>query len=1075
MNLFNKKKGNRGFTLVELLAAIVILGILSTMAIVSVSNLIKKAKSSAEDANAKTIQMAAESYIQANKDTAPKSIGECVTVSASDLKNKKFLTDEITNSNNESCMKNSYVKIFKSSNGKYIYTPYIYCGADKASTDSKDKMVPVGEIKFSKSTDVNKASFTLNLYGDQNKTKGQYTPTTEIDGYSWSLSVMYDGENSYTEVYNTGTLSANKAKFLEISEKLSDYVDISSVTKVKVDYMITNVVCETYTSEMVSDDGASSTTQFEDTVPPICGAVSGDASSEKDWVSNSSSSKTRLVSVACSDGDGSGCKRKSFSRSWPDKSAPYGVEKAYVDIYDNRDKKFDGNSETGNKTKCLVDVNVDLQTPSGSLIAAKTATGKNILSSKKALEIKASTDPIASNVVRVNDYSGTTSNWMNGIDFKDGVYFIVKVKDNLHLDHYTWETNKGDQTSVNESDVSVNYPDGVASTQIPQVAKYGKTALHGSTEYIITVRLNTEGNRYGILTVYDKAGNAIKYEMYANIDKTAPPVPEISLYKWKTNEEKNKPTNKTSGLDLYTEGSWTDKKIIAIPKSTDDKTSAADIIYKYTTTGKTKNEKDTIGNYRNIEEEGESTIKFKACDKAGNCSKYSDKKTVKLDFTPKIEIKKITPTTKSLNVIVQASSASGIAKYEYSKDNGKTWITRNDNTYKFDNLKHNTTYDIKVRVTSTINKTATAGARAQTNELKAPTLKLDESEKSIKNISGRDVSIDYNMDKCKSEYVCTYNKSGKGAVTVKKKSETVNCTDSGNLTATISDGYNKVSSTQNVKVIHYYVASWGKDEDGYGTKTKPYATIQRAYNMAISEKTYIHVLSDLNIYNRISFASNKNIKLYGDGGQYKLYRYISGIMLDEYSYDNLTINNLIFDGRNYEAEMPMISISESAKVEVSNVKLFSGRNVNNYGGGFFYNSDKNSTLTNVEIAYCNVVQGGAAIFSFAPGTLTLKNVNIHNNSSLDGTVWSWGRIIMESGDIHHNSATWDAGVRNFGYFKMTGGTIRNNSARYWSGGLLDGCHLCDGEQKRGTSDTSGGSIYNNSPENYKKVHDYCIG
>ena len=706
MNLFNKKKGNRGFTLVELLAAIVILGILSTMAIVSVSNLIKKAKSSAEDANAKTIQMAAESYIQANKDTAPKSIGECVTVSASDLKNKKFLTDEITNSNNESCMKNSYVKIFKSSNGKYIYTPYIYCGADKASTDSKDKMVPVGEIKFSKSTDVNKASFTLNLYGDQNKTKGQYTPTTEIDGYSWSLSVMYDGENSYTEVYNTGTLSANKAKFLEISEKLSDYVDISSVTKVKVDYMITNVVCETYTSEMVSDDGASSTTQFEDTVPPICGAVSGDASSEKDWVSNSSSSKTRLVSVACSDGDGSGCKRKSFSRSWPDKSAPYGVEKAYVDIYDNRDKKFDGNSETGNKTKCLVDVNVDLQTPSGSLIAAKTATGKNILSSKKALEIKASTDPIASNVVRVNDYSGTTSNWMNGTDFKDGVYFIVKVKDNLHLDHYTWETNKGDQTSVNESDVSVNYPDGVASTQIPQVAKYGKTALHGSTEYIITVRLNTEGKRYGVLTVYDKAGNAIKYEMYANIDKTAPPVPEISLYKWKTNEEKNKPTNKTSGLDLYTEGSWTDKKIIAIPKSTDDKTSAADIIYKYTTTGKTTNEEDTIGNYRNIEKEGESTIKFKACDKAGNCSKYSDKKTVKLELQkPTLEITNTKATKDTISVTLNASALSGIAKYEYYNYNGKNWEECNDKTCTLKNLTQNTKYKIKVRVTSNAGNT----------------------------------------------------------------------------------------------------------------------------------------------------------------------------------------------------------------------------------------------------------------------------------------------------------------------------------------------------------------------------------
>ncbi len=649
MNLFNKKKGNRGFTLVELLAAIVILGILSTMAIAGVSNLIKKAKSSAEDANAKTIQMAAESYLQANKDTAPRSIGECVTVSASDLKNKKFLTDEITNSNNESCMKNSYVKIFKSSNGEYIYTPYIYCGADKASTDSKDKMVPVGEIKFSKSTDVNKASFTLNLYGDQNKTKGQYTPTTEIDGYSWSLSVMYEGENSYTEIYNTGTLSANKAKTLEISEKLSDYVDISSTTRVKVDYTIINVACETYTSEMVSDGGASSTTQFEDTVPPICGAVSGDASSEKDWVSNSSSSKTRLVSVACSDGDGSGCKRKTFSRSWPDKTNPLGVEKAYIDIYDNRDKKFDGNSETGNKTQCLVNVNVDLQTPSASLIATKTATdNNNVLSSGKPLKIEASSDPVASNVIYVSDYKGTTSDWMNKNDFSEGIYFKVDLKDNLHLDHYTWETNKGYQTSVNENEISVTNPDGVESTLIPQEEQYGKDDYHGSTHYSIIVKLGVEGKRYGVLTVYDQAGNAIKYEIYANIDRTAPKAPTFggtlvdkdnSKYDVYSYESSYDSVWTNSRVKITSTGTGKDEIWDTIQNKNVTNMSGHKQYYYYlynVTDGEKKiNDREKIndgGNFT-IVNDGVYKVRFEDCDKAGNCS-FSNWKYVKIDRTP---------------------------------------------------------------------------------------------------------------------------------------------------------------------------------------------------------------------------------------------------------------------------------------------------------------------------------------------------------------------------------------------------------------------------------------------------------
>lgn len=656
MNLFNKKKGNKGFTLVELLATIVILGILSSMAIAGVSVLIKKAKNSEEEANAKVIQMAAESYLQANKDNAPRSIGECTTVSVADLKNKKFLTDDITNSDSKSCMKNSYVKIFKSSNGEFIYTPYIYCGDAKETTSSKEKMVPIGEIKFSKTTDVNRASFVLNLYGDQNKTKGHYAPSTEIDGYSWSLSVMYEGDTSYTEIYNTGTLSANKAKSLEISENLADYVDISSTTKVKVDYMITNVACETYTSEMVSNGGASTGTEFEDTVPPTCGEVSGNATGENDWISNISSNKSRLVSVTCNDGDGSGCKRKSFSRSWPDKSKASGVEKAYIDIYDNRDKKFEGNSETGNKTKCLVDVNVDLETPSASLIATKTATDNNNVL-KEPLKIEASTNPIASNVIHVSDYDGTTSNWMNGTDFKDGVYFIVKVKDNLHLDHYTWETNKGYQTSVNENDVSVNNPDGVASTQIPQEAKYGKTDLHGSTEYTITVGLNTEGKRYGVLTVYDKAGNAIKYEMYANIDRTAPQPATFDGKKVDDNDSKydvysfetaNGSEWTNSRVRITSTGTGKDEIIDPIKQETILSNLSGHGQYYYDLSDVTKsekilkqNEKIRDGGSFLVKDDGIYKIRFKDCDKAGNCS-YSNWKYVKVDRTPPVCNPKLT-------------------------------------------------------------------------------------------------------------------------------------------------------------------------------------------------------------------------------------------------------------------------------------------------------------------------------------------------------------------------------------------------------------------------------------------------
>lgn len=52
-----------GFSLIELLAVIVILGLLMTFAIPNVSRLISKSKDENIDSNKKTLIMAAESYL----------------------------------------------------------------------------------------------------------------------------------------------------------------------------------------------------------------------------------------------------------------------------------------------------------------------------------------------------------------------------------------------------------------------------------------------------------------------------------------------------------------------------------------------------------------------------------------------------------------------------------------------------------------------------------------------------------------------------------------------------------------------------------------------------------------------------------------------------------------------------------------------------------------------------------------------------------------------------------------------------------------------------------------------------
>ena len=68
-----------------------------------------------------------------------------------------------------------------------------------------------------------------------------------------------------------------------------------------------------------------------------------------------------------------------------------------------------------------------------------------------------------------------------------------------------------------------------------------------------------------------------------------------------------------------------------------------------------------------------------------------------------------TSTTNSITVVANADADSGIAKYEYSKDGGKTWEESTSNTYTFTGLAAGTGYDIKVRVTSNIEKTLEKG------------------------------------------------------------------------------------------------------------------------------------------------------------------------------------------------------------------------------------------------------------------------------------------------------------------------------------------------------------------------------
>ena len=116
----------KGFTLVELLGVIVILGIIGMIATPIVSNVINKSMDNANNAQIDTIKRAAKTWANANvyllPDCGSDACAETKPVTVKELKEGGYLDDkDITNPKDDSNYENAKV-IIKKENGKYTYT-----------------------------------------------------------------------------------------------------------------------------------------------------------------------------------------------------------------------------------------------------------------------------------------------------------------------------------------------------------------------------------------------------------------------------------------------------------------------------------------------------------------------------------------------------------------------------------------------------------------------------------------------------------------------------------------------------------------------------------------------------------------------------------------------------------------------------------------------------------------------------------------------------------------------------------------------------------------------------------------
>ena len=114
-------KNNKGFTMVELLAAVTILGILATIAIVSVTNTMEKSHKEYDKKQNKLFTTAAQTYFTDNRSELPKKLLTTNTVTLQKLIEENYIEEIVDYKKKAYDKTKSVATIKKTGAGKYMY------------------------------------------------------------------------------------------------------------------------------------------------------------------------------------------------------------------------------------------------------------------------------------------------------------------------------------------------------------------------------------------------------------------------------------------------------------------------------------------------------------------------------------------------------------------------------------------------------------------------------------------------------------------------------------------------------------------------------------------------------------------------------------------------------------------------------------------------------------------------------------------------------------------------------------------------------------------------------------------
>ena len=646
-----KKERKKAFTLIELLVTITILGIIALIALPTLSKVQSNNINKKFESYGKSVLIAGKLYNNSyDTDIFGKAESGCYDIPYLDIKGKKLIDDiQIVNTdcNASNLTKVRVRKAFK----KYRYELFMYCTKDNQKAyktpnlngettaceleDGGDKTAP----DVSLSTKLNTASGdvetnTTSTYKitDKSKLKAVVTVTDTGSGVAENNYVHYIWKfnDSAITTSTKGVIAVSNSDLGKGTVSLTVPNEIAQVNKkgtFKVEVTTTNVK-DNANNQVSPTKVIKKEINIDNTEPAPTVVIAKPTLTYKVTIGSTTSNYTN----------------DTWTRGYV--TATASCTTSGIDHYEFLDTN----------TNSVVKTNPYKITANGTYkikVRACTNKGCSEYSSVETVKIdnKAPSNPTVSLYKWKNDTAPTSTSGLS--KYTNNTWFSGKV--------YTVASGSTDAHSG-----GVYY----------QYTTTG-TTTHNTDKTASTRNIEAQGVSYIKYRACDKLGNCTSYTSNYTIklDRGKPSKPTTNLYKWKNNKA---PTS-SSGLSKYSNDTWFSGKVFTKPSGSTD--TYSNVSYQYTTTGKTTNNKNTTATYRNIEAEGVSYIKWRACDEAGNCSDYTGNSTIKLDRTAPTVVKYKTSVksgwthfyiyfsdTAGLNTVNKSHKTDGAMYYCY---NGK--------------------------------------------------------------------------------------------------------------------------------------------------------------------------------------------------------------------------------------------------------------------------------------------------------------------------------------------------------------------------------------------------------------------